>query len=91
MQGDQRLVGGHNRLSTGQRGFDKLPCRAFRPANKLHNNIHIRITDQTGNRVMPAKTAEIDPAITMPVPGRHGSDLNRPTGTGRYDVSIVTK
>ena len=83
MLGEQRLVGGDDRLAGGERRFDRAAGRPFVAADQLDEEIDRRRARQRHRIVDPIVETEIEAARLVAVARAHPGDDDGPAGAAR--------
>ena len=73
--GDQRLVGGHDRLARAQGCFHRALGRPVRTADQFDNHVDVVGERQLHRIIHPAEFRDVDAAIAVLVARGHGHDF----------------
>jgi hypothetical protein len=86
--GDQRLVGGDDRLAGVEGGLDRRLGRSIGPADQLHEDIDVGMNSQSDWVVEPAKGRNIGGARPRAGAGADADDLGAATAWRKIGLAL---
>ena len=87
----QRLVGGDDRLASGERRLHRLAGRALGAAHQLDEEVDVRRTGQGHGIVEPGEARDINAPLAVALAGADGGDRDGAPGPGRKGGGLAVE